>query len=70
MSIFVHLEGFRHGSLSTFYGCHIGVRFSNLEHPNEDLGFVGPVKALLQLRGMLVILLIQSKQVHGQVHHS
>jgi hypothetical protein len=48
MSIFVHLEGFRHGSLLTFCGCHIGVRFSklHLEHPDEDLGFIDPVKAL------------------------
>jgi hypothetical protein len=48
MSIFVHFEGFRRGRLSTFYGCHIGVHFSKLhfEHPGEDLGFLGPVKAL------------------------
>jgi hypothetical protein len=51
MWIFVHLEGFRHGSLSTFYGCHIGVGFGKLhfEHPGEDLGFLSSAEALPQL---------------------
>ena len=71
MPIFSLLQGFRHGSLTTFCGCHIGVRLSELhfEHPREDLGFLGPPKALPQLRGLSVVLLIQSKQVRGQVHH-
>jgi hypothetical protein len=60
MSIFVHLEGFRQGSLSTFCGCHIGMRFSKLhfEHPREDLGFISSAEALPQLRGQLDVLLI------------
>jgi len=55
----------------TFCGCHIGVRLSELhfEHPREDLGFLGSSEALPQLRGLPIILLIQSKQVRGQVHH-
>jgi hypothetical protein len=51
MSLLIHLECFRHGSLSTLCGCHIGVRFSKLhfEHPGEDLGFLSSVKTLSQL---------------------
>ena len=47
------------------------MRFSklHLEHPGEDLSFLGSPEALPQLRGLPVILLIQSKQVRGQVHH-
>jgi hypothetical protein len=37
----------------------------HLEHLGEDLGFLGSPKTLPQLRGMPVILLIQSKQVRG-----
>jgi hypothetical protein len=72
MSIFVHLEGFRHGSLLTLGSCHIGVGFSKLhfEHPGEDLGFLSSAEALPQLRGLSVIMLVQSKQVRGQIHHS
>jgi hypothetical protein len=51
MSLFIHLECFRHGSLSTLCGCHIGVRFSKLhfEHPGEDLGFLSSAETLPQL---------------------
>jgi hypothetical protein len=47
------------------------VRFSklHLEHPDKDVNFFGPVKALPQLQGLPVVLLIQSKQLRGQVHH-
>ena len=41
----------------------------HLEHPSEDLGFFGVLEARPQLQGLPVILLIQSKQVRGQVHH-
>ena len=41
----------------------------HLEHRGEDLGFLGSTEALPQLRGLLVKLLIPSKQVRGQVHH-
>ena len=47
------------------------MRFSelHLEHPVEDLIFLGTLKARPQLQGLTVILLIQSEQVCGQVHH-
>jgi hypothetical protein len=45
--------------------------FSKLhfKHPGKDLGFLSSAEALPQLRGLPVILLIQGKQVRGQVHH-
>jgi hypothetical protein len=51
MSLFIHLECFRHGSLSTLCGYHIGVRFSKLhfKHPGEDLGFLSSTETLPQL---------------------
>ena len=41
----------------------------HLEHPGEDLGFPSAPKARPQFQGLMVILLIQSEQVRGQVHH-
>ena len=41
----------------------------HLEHSGEDLGFLHPPKVDPQFQGLPVILLIQSKQVRGQVHH-
>ena len=41
----------------------------HLEHPVEDLSFLGVPKARPQLQGLTVVLLIQSEQVRGQVHH-
>ena len=41
----------------------------HLEHPVEDLSFLGPPEADPQFQGLPVILLIQSNQVRGQVHH-
>jgi hypothetical protein len=51
----------------TFCSCYIGMGFGKLhfEHPREDLGFLSSAEALPQLYGLLVILLIQSKQVRG-----
>ena len=51
MPIFGLLLGFRHGSLLTLYGYHTSMRFSelHLEHPGDDLGFLGSPKALPQL---------------------
>ena len=71
MPIFSLLQSFQHGSLSTLSGRCTGMRFDklHLEHPGEDLGLLGSAEALPQLRGLPVILLIQSKQVRGQVHH-
>ena len=71
MPIFSLLQSFRHGSLLTLCGYRTGMRFGklHLEHPGEHLGFLDSLEALPQLRGLLVILLIQSKKVHGQVHH-
>ena len=63
MSIFSLFQSFRHGSLPTLSGCRTGMRFGklHLEHPREDLEFLGSPEALPQLQGLLVILLIQSK---------
>ena len=49
--IFGLLQGFRHGSLMTFCDYHIGMRFSelHLEHPREDLGFLGSAEVHPQL---------------------
>jgi hypothetical protein len=68
MSLFIHLECFRHGSLSTLCGRHIGVGFSKLhfEHPGEDLGFLSSAEIAPQLCGLLVVLLIQGKKVCGE----
>ena len=41
----------------------------HLEHPIEDQGFLGAPEARPQLQGLTVVLLIQSEQVRGQVHH-
>ena len=41
----------------------------HLEHPGEDLGFLGSMEIAPQFQGLPVILLIQSKQIRGQVHH-
>ena len=43
MPIFSHLQSFLHGSLSAFSNCSAGMRFGelHLEHPVEDLGFLG-----------------------------
>jgi hypothetical protein len=51
MSIFIHLEVFCHGSLSTFYSCYIGMGLNKLhfKHPGEYLGFLNSAKALPQL---------------------
>ena len=69
--IFSLLQGFRHGSLTTFCGCHIGVRLSELhfEHPRKDLDFLSSAEALPQLLGLPVVLLIQSNQIPGQIYH-
>jgi hypothetical protein len=60
MSIFIHLDGFCHGSLLTLHGCNIGMGFSKLhfKYPREDLGFLNSVEALPQLRGLPIVLLI------------
>jgi hypothetical protein len=41
----------------------------HIQHMGEGLSFFGSVKTAPQLRSLLVILLIQDKQVRGQVHH-
>ena len=40
----------------------------HLEHPGEALGFLGSTEAGPQFQGLPIILLIQSKQIRGQVH--
>ena len=71
MPIFSLLQSFQHDSLLTLNGCCTGMCFGklHLEHLGEDLGFLGSPEALPQLRGLLVILIIQSKQVRGHVHY-
>ena len=60
MPIFSLLQRFLHGSLSALSSCSAGMRFGelHLEHPVEDLGFLGAPKARPQLQGLPVILLI------------
>ena len=41
----------------------------HLEHLVEDLGFPGAPKARPQFQGLTIVLLIQSEQVRGHVHH-
>ena len=59
MLIFSLLQCFQHGSLLTLRGYRTVMHFGelHLEHPREDLGFLGSPEAL-QLQGLLVILLI------------
>ena len=60
MLIFSLLQGFRHGSLSALRSCSTGMRFSelHLEHPVEDLSFLGSTEVDPQFQGLPVILLI------------
>ena len=60
MPIFSLLQGFRHGSFSALNSCSTSMRFGelHLEHPIEDLGFLGASKARPQLQGLPIILLI------------
>ena len=71
MPVFSLFQSFRHGSLPALSSCSTGMRFGelHLEHPVEDLGFLGSMEAAPQFQGLPIILLIQSKQVRGQVHH-
>ena len=71
MPIFSLLRSFRHGSLPALSSYSTGMCFGelHLEHLGEDLGFLGSPEADPQFQGMPIVLLIQSKQVRGQVHH-
>jgi hypothetical protein len=65
VSVFSDLQDFGNGSLTTFYSGCSGMRLGKLhvELPSVDLGFFGSVDAIPQLRALLVMLLIEGKQV-------
>jgi hypothetical protein len=69
--VFNFLQGFGNGSLTAFCSGCSGLCFSELhvELPGVDLGLLGMVDIVSQSGGLLVVLLVEGKQVVGHVLH-